>query len=173
MTSDQVGAAARSKPQRTAIRMNRNVSRVLRKSMTKHGGEPPLFLLIILFVLTGLGSAQSGLEDYRRLAAPQLDAGRVYLVRDREIELPGIHLTLQNGTIAFARPARGRITYAYFEGEGEALVVPHSLVERKSMGLFTGNAILEERFKTAYFAFCGGEAEQLEARLQPAIAVPD
>src|SRR5207249_1606422 len=89
------------------------------------------------------------------------------------IELPGIHLTLQNGTIAFAHPERGRITYAYFEGEGEALLVPRSLVERKSMGLFTGSAILEERFKTAYFAFCGGEAELLEARLQPAIALPD
>ena len=72
-------------------------------------------------------------------------------------------LTVKRSGRPLTTPARGRITYAYFEGEGEALVVPHSLVERKSMGLFTGSAILEERFKTAYFAFCGGEAELLEA----------
>src|SRR5262249_24521610 len=123
--------------------------------------------------LSSVASAQSGLQSYRELAAPRLDPAQVYQVRDRDLDLPGMHLTLHDGVIAFARAQQGRTGYAYFEGDGEALVVPRSLVERKSLGLFTGNAVLEERFKTAYFAFRGGDAEMLQARLQSAIGLPD
>src|SRR5207245_8069188 len=56
-------------------------------------------------------------------------------------------------------------TGAFFEGDGEVLVVPPDQVERASMALFTGAAILEERFVTAYFRF----NDDTFTRLQPAL----
>lgn len=63
----------------------------------------------------------------------------------------------------------GRITGAFFEGDGEVLLVPPNDVERKSMSLFTGMAILEERFTTAYFRFNDNTA----AELQPGLRAPE
>src|SRR5262249_35187825 len=115
MASDQTGAAASSRPQRTAMRMSPKFSRILPGSMRRHARRHRLVAWAMTLLLAGSAGAQGGVETYRGLAAPQLDPRRVYLVRDREIEIPGIHLTLHSGTIAFAQPQRGRIAYAYFE----------------------------------------------------------
>jgi len=90
---------------------------------------------------------------YMQLGSVGLDAARVYQVRDASLDRASIHISLEDGTIAFTQDVMGRVTGAFFEGEGEILLVPPSEVERKSMGLFTGMAILEERFATAYFRF--------------------
>src|SRR3981081_1006662 len=82
-----------------------------------------------------------------------LDPARVYQVRGASLERPAIHITLEDGTIAFTQDVMGRVTGAFFEGDGEILLTPPNEVERKSMSLFTGMAILEERFATAYFRF--------------------
>jgi len=47
----------------------------------------------------------------------------------------------------------GKITGAFFEGDGEVLLVPPNEVERGSMRLVHWHGILEERFSTAYFRF--------------------
>jgi hypothetical protein len=98
-----------------------------------------------------------------------LDPARVFRVRDASIDRPAIHFTLEDGTIAFTQDVRGRITGAFFEGDGEILLVPPNDVERKSLSLFTGMAILEERFSTAYFRFNDNTA----AELQPGFRAPD
>ena len=49
------------------------------------------------------------------------------------------------------------------------LLAPATDVERKQMSLFTGMAILEERFSTAYFRFNDNTA----ADLQPGLRAPD
>jgi hypothetical protein len=96
------------------------------------------------------GAAES---VYLQLSSVGLDPARVFRVRDGSLDRPSIHITLEDGTIAFTRDVLGRITGAFFEGDGEVLLVPPNEVERKSMSLFTGMAILEERFSTAYFRF--------------------
>jgi hypothetical protein len=90
---------------------------------------------------------------YLQLGQVGLDPSRVYQVRGASLDRPSIHITLEDGTIAFTQDVFGKITGAFFEGEGEILLIPPNEVERKSMSLFTGMAILEERFATAYFRF--------------------
>ena len=95
-----------------------------------------------------------------------LDPGRVYQVRGASLERSAVHITLEDGTIAFTQDVMGRVTGAFFEGEGEILVTPPNDVERKSMGAFTGMAILEERFATAYFRFNDGAMTELRPDLR-------
>jgi Peptidase family M1 domain len=106
---------------------------------------------------------------YLQLSSVGLDSSRVFRVRDSSIDRPAIHITLEDGTIAFTKDVMGKITGAFFEGDGEVLLVPPNEVERKSMGLFTGMAILEERFNTAYFRFNDNTA----AELQPGLRAPE
>jgi len=93
----------------------------------------------------------------------------VFKVRDAALDRSAIHITLEDGTIAFTKDVLGRITGAFFEGDGEILLVPPNELERKSMSLFTGAAILEERFSTAYFRF----NDNIAAQLQPGLRAPE
>jgi hypothetical protein len=106
---------------------------------------------------------------YLQLSSVGLDPTRVFKVRGASLDRSAIHITLEDGTIAFTKDVLGRITGAFFEGEGEVLLAPPNHVERKSMGLFTGMAILEERFATAYFRFNDNTATEL----QPGLRAPE
>jgi Peptidase family M1 domain len=106
---------------------------------------------------------------YLQLSSIGLDSTRVFRVRGAALDRSAIHITLDDGTIAFTKDVMGRITGAFFEGDGEVLLTPPNDVERKSMGLFTGMAILEERFSTAYFRFNDNAA----AELQPGFRAPE
>jgi hypothetical protein len=110
-----------------------------------------------------LGTAES---VYLQLNSVGLDPARVFRVRDASLDRPSIHITLEDGTIAFTRDVLGRITGAFFEGDGEVLLVPPNEVERRSMSLFTGMAILEERFSTAYFRFNDNAGAELHSGLR-------
>ena len=106
---------------------------------------------------------------YLQLSSNGLDPKRVFRVREGSIDRPSLHISLDDGTIAFTQDVLGRITGAFFEGDGEILLIPPNKVERKSMSLFTGMAILEERFTTAYIRFNDSTA----AELQPSLREPD
>jgi hypothetical protein len=106
---------------------------------------------------------------YLQLSSVELDAGKVFRVRDAAIDRPSTHFTLDDGTIAFTKDVMGRITGAFFQGDGEVLLSPPDDVERRSMSLFTGMAILEERFSTAYFRFNDNTASEL----QPGLRAPE
>jgi hypothetical protein len=106
---------------------------------------------------------------YLQLSSAELDPGRVFKVRGATLDRSVIHITLEDGTIAFTKDVLGRITGAFFEGDGEVLLPPPNDVERRSMSLFTGMAILEERFSTAYFRFNDNTAVEL----QPGLRAPD
>jgi hypothetical protein len=106
---------------------------------------------------------------YLQLGSIGLDPGRVFKVRGVSLDRSAIHITLEDGTIAFTKDVLGRITGAFFEGDGEVLLAPPNDVERRSMSLFTGMAILEERFSTAYFRFNDNTAVEL----QPGLRAPE
>jgi hypothetical protein len=106
---------------------------------------------------------------YLQLGSVGLNPERVYQVRGASLERSAIHITLEDGTIAFTQDVMGRVTGAFFEGDGEILLVPPNEVERKSMSLFTGMAILEERFATAYFRF----NDDTMAELRPDLRAPE
>ena len=146
--------------------------------LCKAGGVLAAVCLAILqFSATTIAQAgpdhshQAGRAEtlYLHLSSVDLDPGKVFRVRDASIERPFIHLTLDDGTIAFTKDVLGRITGAFFVGDGEVLLTPPNDVERRSMSLFTGMAILEERFSSAYFRFNDNTA----AELQPGLREPD
>src|ERR1019366_6637155 len=92
-------------------------------------------------------------ELYARIRSVGLDPQRVYHVRYASIDRPNLHLDLDDGTLAFTEDICGRITGAFFEGEGEILLRPPNRAERGSLALFTGMAILEEQFTSGYLRF--------------------
>ena len=104
---------------------------------------------------------------YARLRSVGLDEHRVYRVRGASIDRPNLHIVLDDGILAFTEDICGRTTGAYFEGEGEVLLRPPNKVERGSMALFTGMAILEEGFSSAYFRFNDDTAASWLANLSP------
>ena len=106
---------------------------------------------------------------YLQLGRVGLDPARVYKVRGASLERSAIHITLEDGTIAFTQDVMGRITGAFFEGDGEILLTPQSDVERRQMSLFTGMAILEEHFATAYFRF----NDDVAGEMRPDLRAPE
>ena len=113
-------------------------------------------------------SAGSAEALYNHLRSVGLDAARVYRIRDASLDRAALHITLDDGTIAFTQDVAGHVTGAFFEGDGEVLLIPPNQVERASMTLFTGAAILEERFVTAYFRFNDDTFARLQSLLRPA-----
>jgi hypothetical protein len=105
---------------------------------------------------------------YLQLRSVGLDKSRVYRIRETSFDRAAFHITLDDGTIAFTEDVAGRITGAFFEGDGEVLLVPPDHAERASMAMFTGAAILEERFVTAYFRFNDETFAELQPSLRPA-----
>ncbi len=105
---------------------------------------------------------------YARIRSVGLDPLRVYHVRDAAIDRPNLHLDLDDGTLAFTEDICGRITGAFFEGEGEIRLRPPNRVERGSLALFTGMAILEEQFTSGYLRFNDNTAALLQRFLSPA-----
>ncbi len=104
---------------------------------------------------------------YARIRSVRLDPQRVYHVRDASIDRPSLHLDFDDGTLAFTEDICGRITGAFFEGEGEIRLRPPNRVERGSLALFTGMAILEEQFTSGYLRFNDDTAAVLQPFLKP------
>ena len=139
------------------------------------GMRSALFTSVLLLVVsaaaaTGVPSENPGpaVTLYRQLRDLRLDSARVYQIRDASLDRGEIHITLNNGTLAFSQSVEGRVTGAFFDGDGEILLVPPNPVERTSMALFLGTPILEERFSTAFFRFSDDTFERLRPSLSPA-----
>lgn len=113
----------------------------------------------------GGGTASTLYLKLRRLG---LDPARVYHIREASLDREDLHITLEDGTIAFMQAVDGRVTGAFFSGSGDILLRPPTRVERTSLSLFTGAAILEENFSTAFLRFNDDTAEQLKPFLRPA-----
>lgn len=110
---------------------------------------------------------------YQQLSNVGLDPARVYHIRGATLDRASLHFTLDDGTIAFTQDVAGQVTGAFFEGDGEVLLIPPGQMERGSMILFTGGAILEEQFTTAYFRFNDDTFRELGPFLSPADNGPD
>lgn len=134
-------------------------------------------VLIVVALLTRALVAQvpvagncpkSPADLYLQLRTVGLDPQRVFHIRGAAIDRPNFHLDFDDGTLAFTSDICGRITGAMFEGDGEILLRPPNRVERESMALFTGMAMLEEPFTSAYLRFNDDTADQLQPNLLPA-----
>ena len=139
--------------------------------MSSRSGACSLFLLcsVAAFAQSQLVPLTSGpvLPLYRALRTVGLDPQRVFGIREAVIDREDVHVWLNDGTIAFTQAVDGKVTGAYFEGDGEVLVRPPDRMERASLGLFTGAGVLEERFSSAYLRFNDNTAQELAPYLRP------
>ena len=144
------------------------MTKVLRRQWTV------LAIMVILATPTLLAQPvtntcpRSPSDLYLQLRTVGLDPQRVFHIRSASIDRPNLHLELDDGTLGFTYDICGRITGAMFQGEGEILLRPPNRVERESTALFTGMAILEEPFTSAYLRFNDDTAAQLQEYLSPA-----
>ncbi len=106
---------------------------------------------------------------YRALRDVGLDPQRVFQIREAEIDREDIHMWLNDGTIAFTQSVDGKVTGAFFEGDGEVLVRPPDRMERASLGRFIGAGVLEEKFSSAYLRFNDDTASELQPYLRPPV----
>jgi peptidase M1-like protein len=104
---------------------------------------------------------------YLQLHSAGLDKSQVYTVREASLDRGALHIALDSGTIAFTESVGGHVTGAFFNGDGEILLMPPNNVERGSLAFFTGAAILEERFSVAYFRFNDDTFSELKPSLRP------
>jgi len=114
------------------------------------------------------GPPKSAEDLFFQLGNTGLDTARIFHIRDAEIDRAAFHITLDDGVIGFTTDVAGKITGAFFEGDGEILLTPPNQVERASMMLQTGATILEERFFSAYFRFNDETFADLHPFLNPA-----
>jgi hypothetical protein len=105
---------------------------------------------------------------FLQLSSVGLDSTRVYRARELSIDRAAFHISFDDGVIGFTQDVAGCVTGAFFEGEGEILLTPPNQVERASMTLQTGAAILEERFNNAYFRFNDDTFVEMQPYLVPA-----
>jgi hypothetical protein len=105
---------------------------------------------------------------YRALRNNGLDTKSVYKIREAAIDREDIHLWLDDGTIGFTQGIDGQVTGAFFEGDGEILIRPPDRRERASLGLFTKQGVLEEKFSSVYLRFNDDTVRELQQYLRPA-----
>ncbi|HST11436.1 MAG TPA: hypothetical protein VLL05_13750, partial [Terriglobales bacterium] len=118
-------------------------------------------------------AAKPAEQLYLQLRSVGLDPARTFHIRGVSVDRPSLHVLLDDGEIAFTADVAGRVTGAFFEGDGELLLTPPTQGERASMMLFTGMAILEERFGSAYLRFNDDTYSELQPYLRPTHAGPE
>ena len=133
----------------------------------------PILLASVVLATAGLVAqsapkSQSVVPLYRSLQSVGLDPQKTYKIREAVIDREDVHLWMNDGTISFLQAVDGHITGAFFEGDGELLVRPPDRQERASLGLFTGEGVLEEKIASAYLRFNDDTANELQQYLRPA-----
>ncbi len=125
-----------------------------------------------MFLAGGCGAqtpaAGSAVDLYRQLLQPVFHATDVHRVRGVQIDREDLHIVLTDGVIGLIEPVAGHVTGAFFEGEGQILLIPPDRAERTSLALFTGSGVLDEQFTTAYLRFVDDKLLQiLKAGFRP------
>ncbi len=113
----------------------------------------------------------SARQALARLLATELDPQECYRVRDLLLEREDVKLYFNDGLLLFAKPFDGRDVAAFFLAvepgdNGEILVIPPTPRERKSVALFTNDAVLDERFRSALMLFTDDTAEVLRREIE-------
>ncbi len=143
-------------------------------------------LRIMLFgALSALTLAASDVqEELSRLLALRLDPAACYRVRDLFLERDDVKLYFTDGYLIFADPVRGgvgdgREVTALFladkpSDQGEILLIPPNPQERESLTRHIGDAVLNQKFRSALMLFTDDTARLLRDDIAAgASAVPD
>jgi len=113
------------------------------------------------------GTSEPVLPLYRKLQAVGINPQKIFKIREASVNREDVHLWFNDGVIGFLQAVDGHVTGAYFEGDGEVLIRPPDRQERASLGLFTGEGVLEGKFSSAYLRFTDDAVADLEPYLRP------
>ncbi len=102
----------------------------------------------------------------RTIRETGLDRGECYRVRDLTLAKEDIRIYLTDGYLMFSKPVAGRPIAAVFtadvqNGDGEVLVLPPNLAERRSLSRYIGTPNLDEHFQAGVFFFTGDVYHEL------------
>jgi hypothetical protein len=131
---------------------------------------------LVVLILAGaafsrLAAAESPSADpgalLQKLNALTVDSSRVYFIRDVRITRDRATIYFNRGFVGLLAPVQGEVTGAVFSGDGEILLMPPGVAEGESLARFTGSAVLEEKFASAYIRFTDGTARELLSKAQP------
>ena len=98
-------------------------------------------------------AADAVLDLYRQFLHPVFSSADVHHIRSVEIDREDLHIVLTDGVIGLLQPVDGHVTGAFFEGQGQVLLLPPDRAERTSLALFTRSGILDTQFQSAYLRF--------------------
>ena len=99
----------------------------------------------------------------KQLNSVAIDRSEVYAVRNARLTRDRMTLYLNRGFVVFMTKAGGEVTGAIFSGDGEILMIPPTVAEKRNLAQFTQAAVLEERFDSAYLRFTDQTARELLA----------
>lgn len=103
---------------------------------------------------------------YQALNALHPDASKVYDVKGINLIRDVVHLTFDEGKLAFYQPLDGKITGAVFLGRGHVIATPHDPGERRSLAQYVGVPILDQAFTRAYIRFDDDTSAELQLLLE-------
>ena len=126
-----------------------------------------LGLLLLAHLLLAAGPAD---DLARTIRETGLDRNECYRVRDLTLAKEDIRIYLTDGYLIFSKPVAGRPIAAVFttdvqNGDGEVLLLPPNLAERRSLARFIGSPTLDDHFQSAAFFFTGGVYQELLRQL--------
>ena len=99
-----------------------------------------------------------------------LDRDECYRVRDLRLVKDDLRIFLTDGYLIFGKPIAGRRVAAVFtsqveNGDGEVILRPPNLAERRSLASFIGAPNLDDHFRAAVFLFTGEDYQELMAQI--------
>ena len=126
---------------------------------------------LVYFFLACLPLAAGPAADLARAIHDNaLDRDACYRVRDLTLFKEDIRIYLSDGYLIFSKPVAGRPIAAVFTtdvegGDGEVILRPPSLAERRSLASFTGSPTLDTHFQASLFFFTGDVYQGLMAQI--------
>lgn len=127
-------------------------------------------IVTVLFVAQVALAATPAADLARAIRETGLDRNECYRVRDLTLAKDDIRIYLTDGYLIFSKPVAGRPIGAIFtteveNGDGEVLLLPPTLAERRSLASYTGSPNLDEHFQTAALLFTGDIYHELLSQL--------
>jgi len=111
----------------------------------------------------------------QQLRQSKLDVDECYRVRDLRFTRDEIKLYFTDGFLIFSKPVNGTRVSAVFTadvegGDGEMLLMPPTIAERRSLSAFAKSPNLDEHFKQAVMVFSDDAAIELQEMVKASSA---